>query len=814
MAKHPEKITPPEILSPAGNYDALLGAIKGGTDAIYLGVGEFNARQGASNFTPEEMENAIDLAHLHGISVYLAFNVPVKETELQDAIDVIDRAYAAGIDAVIMRDFGFIDLVKKNYPDLPIHGSTQLNTNNTETVKFLETLGLSRIIVARELDTAELKHIIDSTDMDIEIFAHGALCYSYSGQCLFSSFAANRSANRGACAQPCRWKFDLFINGKSMNHHIGGVSPISCAELCTLPGLEELINTGIKSLKIEGRMKRAEYVTASSEIYKEAAELTCQDKKPDPSWLQERENDLAKLFYRGFTRGFVLGDRNVTHPEYSSSYGAFLGKTRRVKRSKNAASIKVKLNQTLEVNDGISIHTKQRMLGSKVERLTVDGGDVEVAEKGSIPYIHISPKTVKSVKTGDDVYLNTDISLLEEMSKRDVKKVPVNFQVRANIGRQLEITASAADIEVLYVSDYLVQRPKKAPTSVEQITDIIKRLGDTPYIADEIDLKGEEDIFIPLGELTRARRSVVEKLQEKQLESFHRQPINPKTPAFKHKTANRIPDKLLLSVEVADIEGAKAAADSGADIIYIPAHLFDKVENNKNLTIKLKKENIEIVFTLPAIIHEKELEEWKDILEKIKAKGYTIGCGEPGTLRLAHQMKINCVALKNFTVFNSLTANMLQENGASRVILSPELTLEETKNVVQMSAKGAQFEAIAYGRQQLLVTEHDLLKPIVDKGFYDENSNAFLHHKKTYRYPVKRWRNRTLIYDSHVINMLNNIDDMKNTGINVLRLEFPQENNQKVTSVVSAFREKLDGKSKKNIPHSKIYSKGLYYSGI
>jgi putative protease len=446
MDKHPEKITPPEILSPVGNYDALLGAIKGGTDAIYLGVGEFNARQGAANFTPEEMENAIDLAHLHGISVYLAFNVPVKETELQEAIDVIDRAYAAGIDAVIMRDFGFIDLIKKNYPDLPIHGSTQLNTNNTETVKFLEKLGLSRIIVARELDTAELKHIIDSTDMDIEIFAHGALCYSYSGQCLFSSFAANRSANRGACAQPCRWKFDLYINGKNMNHHIGGVSPISCAELCTLPGLEELINTGIKSLKIEGRMKRAEYVTASSEIYKEAAEITCQDKKPDSGWLQERENDLAKLFYRGFTRGFVLGDRNVTHPEYSSSYGAFLGKTRRVKRSKNAASIKVKLNQTLEVNDGISIHTRQRMLGSKVERLTVDGGDVEVAEKGSIPYIHISPKTVKSVKTGDDVYLNTDVSLLEEMGEREVKKVPVNFQVRANIGRQLEITASAGDI--------------------------------------------------------------------------------------------------------------------------------------------------------------------------------------------------------------------------------------------------------------------------------------------------------------------------------------------------------------------------------
>jgi putative protease len=454
------------------------------------------------------------------------------------------------------------------------------------------------------------------------------------------------------------------------------------------------------------------------------------------------------------------------------------------------------------------------MLGSKVEKLTVDGGDVEIAEKGSIPYIHISPKTVKSVKTGDDVYLNTDVSLLEEMSERDVKKVPVNFRIRANIGRQLEITASAGDTEVFHVSDYLVQRPKKAPTSVEQITDIIKRLGDTPYIADEIELKGEEDIFVPLGELTRARRSVVEKLQEKQLESFHRQPINPKIPAFRHKTGNRIPGRLLLSAEVADIEGAKAAADSGADIIYIPGNLFDKVEGNRELVLKLKKNHIEIVFTLPAIIHENELEEWTDILERIKSRGYTVGCGEAGTLRLAHQMEIKCVALKNFTVFNSLTANVLQENGASRIILSPELTLEEMKNVVQTSGNGVQFEAIAYGRQQLLVTEHDLLKPIVDKGFYDENSNAFLQHKKTDRYPIKRWRNRTLIYDSHVINMLNNINDMKNTCINVLRLEFSQESNQKVASVVSEFRKILDGKSKKNIRDSKVYSKGLYYSGI
>jgi putative protease len=262
--------TPPEILSPAGDQEALLGAIKGGADAVYLGVGEFNARQGAKNFAIDDLEAAIDLAHSHGVLVYLALNIPIKQKELQHALDIVDRAYAAGIDAIILQDLGLLRLLNEIYPDLSLHASTQMTIHSKEGVDFASGLGAKRVIVSRELTTDEVKDIVDRSKVDIEVFVHGALCYSYSGKCLFSSFLHDRSANRGACAQPCRRRYRFLVNGREIDErHIGGSYPISCAELSTLTGLEDIIKTGVVSLKIEGRMKKPEYVTASASAYKE-----------------------------------------------------------------------------------------------------------------------------------------------------------------------------------------------------------------------------------------------------------------------------------------------------------------------------------------------------------------------------------------------------------------------------------------------------------------------------------------------------------------------------------------------------------------
>ncbi|HET8686549.1 MAG TPA: peptidase U32 family protein, partial [Methanosarcina sp.] len=358
----------PEILAPVGDEEALLAAIRGGADAVYLGVGEFNARQGAKNFTLDNLDTAVKLAHSHGVSVYLALNIPIKQKELQHALEIVDRAYAVGIDAIILQDLGLLKLLKEAYPDLELHASTQMTIHNKGGVDFVAGLGAKRVIVSRELTTTEVKDIVDHSNAEVEVFVHGALCYSYSGKCLFSSFLHDRSANRGACAQPCRRRYRFVVNGREVDEkHVGGSYPISCAELSTLTGLEEIVKTGVVSLKIEGRMKKPEYVTASAAAYKAAVEGICgQGENPTNEELESREAELAKLFYRGFTRGFILGEKSVSHPKYSSNYGAFLGKVLDISRSKGNTKLTVRLNEDIQVKDGISIFTRERMLGSAV----------------------------------------------------------------------------------------------------------------------------------------------------------------------------------------------------------------------------------------------------------------------------------------------------------------------------------------------------------------------------------------------------------------------------------------------------------------
>jgi putative protease len=313
--------TTPEILAPAGDRESLLAALKGGADAVYLGIRDFNARWGATNFELDELEDAIDLAHSHNTKVFLALNIPIKQDEIQDAIDIIDSAYSAGIDAIIMEDLGLLRIIRETYPDLKLHASTQMTIHNTAGAQFVEDIGVDRVILSRELDTTELKNIIDNTGIKAEVFVHGALCYSYSGRCLFSSFISGRSANRGACAQPCRLRYRFIVDGRDVDSTKIGIGeyPISNAELCTLSGIDEIINTGVVSLKIEGRMKRGEYVTKSASAYKSAVEKLKNNGVLDKDEIEADEKELKKLFYRGFTKGFMLGESDVTHPKYRNT---------------------------------------------------------------------------------------------------------------------------------------------------------------------------------------------------------------------------------------------------------------------------------------------------------------------------------------------------------------------------------------------------------------------------------------------------------------------------------------------------------------
>ncbi|MDK2830354.1 MAG: family peptidase [Methanolobus sp.] len=811
--------TPPEVLAPAGDPEALRAAIKGGADAVYLGVGEFNARQGAKNFKIEELRENIELAHSYGVKVFLALNIPLKQHEMQEAINVVHKAYSYKIDAIILEDLGLFFLLKEHFPDLPLHASTQMTIHNPQGVDFIGNAGASRVILSRELTTGQVKSIIDRTNIEIELFVHGALCYSFSGRCLFSTAITDRSANRGACFQPCRRQFRMSADGKLIDSNIVGDYPISCAELCTFPGLADIIKTGVKSLKIEGRMKKPEYVTASAGTYKAVAEKVCKTGENfTDEELEEMETELAKLFYRGFTRGFVLGEEDVTQRKYSANYGAYLGKVANIVKSEEEGRLTLVPEQDIKVNDGISINTKIRIIGCRIDGILVDDKPVDIAHKGETATLLISPRTSKSVRKSDEVYVSMDPQMLERLQDMELMTTPLTITIHARKGEKLKIKVKSRSLETEAIGDYVVEEAKKAPTSREQIITALGKLGDTTFHAEDIILDIDENIFIPLGALSGTRRDAVDKLFESRFDMQGRnRPCPDVSTGFDRKKKGKKKTQALLSVEVSDIDSVIVASKSGADIIYAPISLFSEMMNEENIlrTTGLKEKDIELVLVTPAISFEEDMPELKKLMQQVIDAGFKLACSNYGTVQLAKELGAGFAAQKEFNPFNAWTANAFGSSGAYRVTLSTELNLEETKAVCRNINPDVQVEVLAYGRELLLVTKNDLLKPLIQDGTINEDTEVLLIDNTKGSFPVMRKDERTLIYNSTVLNMLDKLEELSGTGADVLRLDLSLYDRDDVKDITRNFRKALDGKPiKMKNTREEEYDEGHYFKGV
>ncbi len=815
----PLTCTPPEILAPAGDPEALRAAIKGGADAVYLGVGQLNARQGANNFSVEELRDNIDLAHTYGVKVFIALNIPLKQHEIQEAIDIVHKAYAYNIDAIILEDLGLFFLLKEHFPDLPLHASTQMTIHNPQGVDFIGDAGASRVILSRELTTEQVKSIIDKTSVEIELFVHGALCYSFSGRCLFSTAITDRSANRGACFQPCRRPYKLSVNGQIIDNKLVGDYPISCAELCTFPGLKDIINTGVKSLKIEGRMKKPEYVTASARTYKTVAEKICDTGENfSAEELEEMENELAKLFYRGFTRGFVLDEKDVTQRKYSANYGAYLGIVDNITKSSQEGELTITPLHDIKVNDGISINTRIRIIGCRVHGILVNGETVQIARKGEKATLLISAKTSKSIRKHDEVYVSTDPQLLESLHNIELQTTPLVITIHARKGEKLHINVKSRSMETEATSDYIVQEAKSSPTSKEQIIATLGKLGDTTFHVEDIVLDVDDNIFIPLGALSGTRREAVEELFNSR---FPREGRNRSCPTvstgYKREISKGESKAPLLSVEVSEIDSIFTASKSGADIVYAPIHLFTELMNEDNIlrTNGLKEKDVEFVLITPQVSFEEEMPALKELMQQVTDAGFKLACSNFGTVRLANELDAAFVAQKEFNTFNAYTTNAFRTSGAYRVTLSSELNLEETQEVCINADPHIQIEIMAHGRELLLVTKNDLLGPLIDDGTIEADSEVLLVDNSKGSFPVKRVGARTLIYNSTVLNMVEEIDKLCTSGADVLRLDLSLYGKADVKDITRNYRRALDGKQiKLKSSRDEEYDQGHYFKGV
>lgn len=484
-----------EVLAPCGSYDILVAAVHAGADACYIGGNRFGARAYAENFDEPTTIRAISYAHLHGVKLYLTVNTLFKQDEISQIYDYLKPYYEAGLDAVIVQDLGVFSYIRAQFPDLPIHCSTQMNITSVHGAKLMAKQGAKRIVTAREMPLSEIIAIKENVDVEVETFVHGAMCYSYSGQCLMSSLAGGRSGNRGRCAQPCRKCYD-------------GSYVLSMKDLCSLEHIPDLLDAGIDSLKIEGRMKNAAYVASAVHAYKTIVE-DCQKGAYDGKKAEALKLELANIYNRGgFTDGYFFRHNgkemiSVTRP---NNQGIRIGTITGIQ----AGTIKLRLSADLYKQDVLEL------AGNDGEVIEITSGTN--AKSGDTVTLNC-PKTRK-LKTETSVYRTKCPKLVSDIQDNYIehyKKQPLSMHFTARVGKPLSLMLETAIDSVCYtahVDGDVVAQSKQTGLSQDIIKKPLCQLGNTDYQVSDVVLDFSQDAFVPAGNIKKIRREAIEKLEE------------------------------------------------------------------------------------------------------------------------------------------------------------------------------------------------------------------------------------------------------------------------------------------------------------
>lgn len=500
----------PELLAPAGGREALEAALAAGADAVYLGAGEFNARRNADNFDEEDLRAACRDAHLRGAKVYLTANTLVMPGEMDAALATVTKAVEAGIDAAIVQDVGLLSALRRDLPELEMHASTQMNVRDKHGVELCAQLGCSRVTLARELSVRRIEELA-KLGVDLEVFVHGALCICQSGQCLLSSMIGGRSANRGLCAQPCRLPYKLVDeSGRALS--TDGKYLLSPRDLCGIESIESLMRANVASLKIEGRMKSAEYVSTVTSIYREAIDRAWEQEESFAVRDSERET-LAEAFNRGFTNEYLEGKRTNELMGYKrpNNRGVPVGRV----IGYSAGNVKVDASVPIAVGDLLEFWTSKGRV-----TYTVQKSD---SLKGETKYLAVR----EPVSVGDRVFRVQSAALAQAARKRTEAglKIPVSIDVKMLIGSPLEIRVhDAAGHEAMAYGPIVEAARTKAITS-EDVIDHVGRLGSTPFTCQEWDVNLDEGVGIGFSTLHKVRTQAIEAFENTLVTSIEREEL-------------------------------------------------------------------------------------------------------------------------------------------------------------------------------------------------------------------------------------------------------------------------------------------------
>jgi putative protease len=512
-----EEMNGPELLSPAGDWEAMRAAVANGADAVYFGLSAFNARHRAANFSVEELPEVLTFLHHRNVRGYVAMNTLIFSDELEEAARFIEAIAAAGADAIIVQDLGLAELARRICPGLAVHGSTQMTLTEPLGVEFVRALGVQRVILARELSTGDIAKIAAESAVPVEVFVHGALCVSYSGQCLTSESIGQRSANRGQCAQACRLPYDLIVDGnrREMGDKAYLLSP---QDLAAFDLVKELAEIGVKCLKIEGRLKSAHYVAATTQVYRAAVDAAREARPFDPSAQQRM--DLAQSFSRGFTHGFLDGvnHQRLVHARFPKSRGVRAGNV--VGKSERGVFVQLERGANLKIGDGVVFdegHPEQDEQGGRIVSAEANGsGRIAIGfYRGDV--------SLHAVSVGSIVWKTDDPEIrkrLEHSFSRDrvARRIPIGVHVKAIEGEPLRISVNDESGNCVEVGwERNLERAVKFPMTREIFREQFGRLGDTPLELGEVYVNGDgaaefPPVMIPKSVLNDLRRQAAGEL--------------------------------------------------------------------------------------------------------------------------------------------------------------------------------------------------------------------------------------------------------------------------------------------------------------
>ena len=774
-----------ELLAPVGSFDSLKAAVQNGANAVYLGGKDFSARASANNFDREELKEAVKYAHIRDVRVFVTTNTLIKQNELEDFVEYAKFLYDIDVDAIIMQDIGAAMLIHELLPDFELHASTQMVAHSLEDVQYLESIGFKRVVLARELTVEEIKYICDNTNVDIEIFVHGALCVCYSGGCLMSSMIGNRSGNRGRCAQPCRQKYTMIDISTGEEIHNNGDYLLSTKDLNTIEEIDKIIDTGVLSLKIEGRMKKPEYVATVIKSYRDAIDEYETTKKVNIS--DETMEDLYTIFNRKFTKGLILGEvgDEVMNSNVPNNQGLYVGKV--VDYNKKAKRLKIKLEGTLKKGDGINLG------GGTIGRI-IKGKDIaQIGYKGET----IELDFIGEAKKNQLVFKTSDTDLIDRAQKtytqdKEFAKSLIDAEISIKLDSYPELRLIDKNENIVTVQgDKLVEKALKVALSEEKIETQIKKLGNTPYEIDQLKINLDEGVSMPISLINQMRREAIELLDNARI-SVKGRMYKDNDIKYSPKIYSRNADnKSKIRVKVNNIEALKSILNLDIDMIY-----YEDVSTIEQAMTMANANNKKLIYSAPRIVRNREYKRLE------KSDEYCKDHVQISALGQVKYYKENSESVK-FDVdyylnpFNSETINHYKKEGAETVCISQELNLHEIKETTQYT--DLEIETVAYGYIPMMLSEYCPMGVVARSCKKDKRcanckeSKYVLRDFKGEEYRVSQdIFCRSTIYNSSANCLINNLDELSEAGINIFRLDFTHETPELIEKITESFIDVIE----------------------